>query len=361
VSFDRRLDQACTHQVVDEFLVVSDDRKIVRPIRPISSAQSVVVRVNGLVDVPSYGSLIGGSVLGLKEGPFTVTTGVNDVLSIQVNDDSPQTVTVPAFARGEPRRIVAALNERFAGLTFYTERGRIGIRTNELGRAASFFVRSSSTFATVIGVKTNRSHRGKDAFPGWTIVSDPNTLADRPLRLICFDEPLQSSGNFVELSYVTMREECRRCGGSGYENDWRYLADGNLAEVRDEDLLIQELTKTIYTMRGSNPFHGWYGSTILDQIGRKISASGIVQNAITSDIYAGFSRWQSIKKQQEEAVGQTVTDPEFPFRLLGVKLDQSQQDPTVMFVTVDVQNRSFRPVQLSRALRIAGSLNLLTP
>ena len=218
---------------------------------------------------------------------------------------------------------------------------------------------SSSTLTTSLGLSVNRIYRGKNTFPGWTLVNDPSTLSDRPRRLVYFDEPLKADSNFIELTYVTVSQECRRCGGLGVENDWRYGSDGHTAEVRNEALLIQELLKITYTNRGSNPFHPWYGTTILERIGSKNASSGVIQNAITSDIYTMFGRWQSIKRQQEEAVGQFLSDEEYPLRLSSVRLEQSQQDPTVLFLNVEVQNRSTKPIVITRGLRLPEPLNLL--
>ncbi len=127
----------------------------------------------------------------------------------------------------------------------------------------------------------------------------------------------------------------------------------------DEALLIQELQKDFFTIRGSNPFHTWYGSALLDTIGKKLTAGGFLQNLIVSDIYQAFNRWQSIKRQQEEKVGQFVSDREFPFRLLSVDLQQSTQDPTIIFVSITVQNRSSDPIQIERGLKLPQPIDLL--
>jgi hypothetical protein len=124
--------------------------------------------------------------------------------------------------------------------------------------------------------------------------------------------------------------------------------------LQDEALLLQELLKITYTVRGSNPFHPWYGTTIIERIGAKNASSGILHNAITTDIYTTFANWQKIKKAQEGPdIGQPVSDEEFPFRLIGVKLEQSQNDPTVLFLNIEVQNRSFKPFTISRGLRLS--------
>lgn len=358
MSFDRQIDQLCTHEVAEEFLFVQDDRQTVSPIRPISSAASVQVRVNGEIAVPSDGVQVQARVTGTREGPFNLTASTN-TLAIQINDDSVRTVVLPAATRVNPAKLASTLTALFGGLIFYTERNRIGIRTTLAGTSSTFRLDPSSTMASVFGIATNRIFRGKNAFPGWTLVSDPTTLSDRPRRLVYFDEPLQAASNYVEITYTTVRQECRRCGGTGVENDWRYGADGKINTARDEALLIQELLKITYTSRGSNPFHPWYGTTLLERIGSKNAFSGVLQNAISSDVYTTFGRWQSIKRQQEETVGQTLTDEEYPFRMMGVRLEQSQQDPTVIFLNIDVQSRSLKPIVLSRGLRLPEPIDLL--
>lgn len=356
MSVDRQIDQTCRHSVSEELLNIQTDRRTAVPLRPIASAGSVLVRLNGEVSVPFSGLQVPGRVLGTREGPFTLTTG-NNVLSLQVEDDPIQTVTFPQAVRLTAPLLARQLSDAFVGVTFFVERNRVGVRSSMSGREAIFRFHTASTMAPLLGIPTNRIFRGKTTFPGWSLVTDPTTLSDRPRRLLFFDEPLQAASNFVEISYATVREECRRCGGVGVENDWMYGPNGEVVFVRDETLLIQELTKITYTARGSNPFHPWYGTTILERIGSKNASSGVVQNTITSDIYTTFARWQSIKRQQEE-IGQIVTDREYPFRLMRVQLEQSQQDPTVIFVNIEVQSRSFAPFVITRGLQLADHFAL---
>lgn len=359
MSYDRHIDQLCPHLVVEEFLQVQGDRQTVFPIRPIASADSVVVRVNGVVDVPSFGIEIPASTSGTKEGPFTIVTGVNDTVRVRVNNEAVQTAVLPASSRMLASQVVQLLNASLRGVRFSSEQEFLRMKSETAGPDSTVYLEAGSTFAASVGFKINRQYRGKRTFPGWTLVSDPTTLADRPRRLIVFDEPLQANSNFAEINYTTVRQECRRCGGIGVENDWRYGRDGKVVEVRDEALLIQELLKAMYTIRGSNPFHAWYGTSIVERIGSKFVVDGLIQNQITSDIYTMFSRWQSLKRQQEEKVGQVVTDREFPYQLTNVICEKSQKDQTVLFVNMEVRNRSFEPIQLTRGLRLPQPTDLL--
>ena len=359
MSYDRQLEQLCTHLVAEEYLLMRGDRQVATPMRPIASSNSVVIRANGVAEIPSYGVETPAQSGGSRSGPFTITAGVNDRLRFRVGSDPWQDVRIPSGFRIQPDHLALSINTKVSGVQFYTQNNKMLFRSNLLGKSATVFLDSTSTLAGQLGIPVNRHFSGKKVFPGWALVNKTGTLTDRPLRLIVFDEPLQADLNFLEVNYTTVRQECRRCGGLGVENDWRYSVTGEVTQVRDEILLIQELQKIIYTVTGTNSFHNWYGTRIIDQIGEKLVVGGILQNRITSDIHTAFGRWQSIKKQQEETVGQVISDEEFPFQLQGVTLEQSQDDPTVLFITVTVSNRSLKPIQLTRGLRLPHPNNLL--
>jgi phage baseplate assembly protein W len=361
VSYDRQLDQICTHIVVEEALFLSADRQTVRPLRPIAAISSVKVRANGEILVPSYGTHIPAQATGTRAGPFNIQGGTNDKLVLKIGDGAFQTLTLPSGNQMPAARIADALNQQVREAVFSsTAKRQLRIKTSLWGPATTILIRATgSTAAGVLGLATNRTWRGQTTTPGWSIVNDPNTLADRPTRLLVFDTPLKGYQDYVELDYSTVREECRRCGGVGIENDWRYNGQGKVITVENENLLLQEMTKILYTIQGSNPFNPLYGTRIVDSIGKKLSSGGLVQNMIVSDINEAFRRWQYVKDQQEKFVGQVVSDEEYPFRILSVTLQQSEQDPTIIFVNATVQNRSNKPIQIERGIRTPMPLDLL--
>lgn len=358
MTADRQIDQTCPHAVTEEALYLASDRATIRPIRPISSSNSVKVLLNNEILVPSSGVTLPAKSFGTRRGPFSFTEGVNNTIRLSLNQGPIQTAVLPTSYQMGPAQVAGKLNQQLSGVVFSVMNDTLRFESQESGPQSSIFMSNTSTAAGLFGFAVNREFRGQQLVPGWTLVSDPTTLADRPARLIIFDEPLRSASDFVEISYTTVREECRRCGGSGFENDWRYDVNGDLIEIRDEGLLIQELQKNFYTIRGSNQFHTWYGTGLIEAIGKKLAAGGFAQNLVVSDIQQAFGRWQDIKRQQE-TLGQIVTDREYPFRLLSVNLEQSAQDPTVIFVSIKVQNRSADPIQLTRGLRIPQSLELV--
>ena len=358
MSYDRQLDQACQHLVVDEPLYFDNDQKTVRPIRSIASANSVKVRFNGEFDAPSQGVFLPPTVTGTRNGPFTITAGVNDVFEVQINQGPVVRATLSAAAQIPMTQIVRDLSMAIPALQFFVSGKKLGFNSTYTGRGASVRVLGTSTFAATAGI-TVKEYRGIDRLPGWSLITPTGQVADRPMRYIVFDSTLKSYGDYAEISYSTVQQECRRCGGLGIENDWRYGLSGEVAQVRDEALITQEMLKLFYTLEGSNPFHPWYGTMVTEQIGKKILVGGVIQNLIVADITQAFNRWQTIKRQQQETIGQFVSDAEFPFRLLGVDVSQSTTDPTVFFVSITVQNRSQKPIVLERGLRIPEPQDLL--
>jgi hypothetical protein len=361
VSYDRQLDQVCPHFVVEEALFLDPDYQTVRPLRPISSALSVKVRLNRELEVPSVGVRRAAIAKGSKAEPFSIRGGINDRLVVSINSEPDQIFTVPAGAKASVKNLAFLLNRQNPqGFLFdVSAKKQLQLKSRREGRSATIFVRAASTAAATFGLSVDRLARGQNLAPGWSLINDPNTLNDRPTRLLVFDGRLKGFADFAELNYVTVRQECRRCGGLGVENDWRYGTDREIITVKDEALLLQEHLKIMFTVKGSNVFHTWYGTKILDAVGKKLTSGGSLQNTIVADIYETFRRWQQIKKKQEEDVGQFVSDAEFPSRLVSVSLEESDQDPTVVFVNATVQNRSDQPIQIERGLRIPEPEDIL--
>lgn len=359
MSYDRKIDQVCPHDVVGEALYFSADRQTVRPLRPISSFRSVKVRLNGVSEVPSQGLHLAALAKGSKKGPFTITGGTNDTIVVRVNSGLDQTLTAQAGQQITAKALARDLNQQLSRAAFQEVNNTLQLKSEQLGPTASVFVGSTGSLASTIGLTSDRMWRGVTTAPGWSLINMPGTLDDRPHRLVLFDRPLKGFGDYVELDYNTVRQECRRCGGIGVENDWRYTRRGDTHEVRDDALLLQENLKFTYTVKGSNRFHVWYGTSILQVVGQKMSDGGLIQNTISAELSEGFRRWQNIKKQQEETVGQDVSDKEYPMALTALEIEQSTEDPTVIYISATVINRSQQPIQIERGVRVPEPVDLL--
>lgn len=353
MSYDRKLEQVCPHLVVEEALFLNADRRSVRPLRPIASAASVRVRVNGEQEVGAVGHAVPATAKGSLPGPFNIRVGVNDRLIVSVNGGSDQVLVAPTGFGITAVALAKAMSAAASGLAFRASRRfQVQAFTAARGSTSRILFKTGSTLAPTLGLTVGRVYRGQEVFPAWSLITDPSTLSDRPTRLIVFDSRIESTTDFLEINYTTIRQECRRCGGVGVENDWQYTSAGSLIKVRNAELLSQEVLKITYTEKGSNPFFPWYGTGLFEAIGKKVSNHGLMQNLILSDLQEAFRRWQGIKREQQEDAQQFVSDEEFPFRLLVANLEQDAIDPAIIYVNAVVQNRSSSPIQISRGLQL---------
>jgi len=61
---------------------------------------------------------------------------------------------------------------------------------------------------------------------------------------------------------------CPRCLGKGHYFDIKFSPGGDIFLVNETEKLLQELVKITLTSKGTNPFHGEYGSYVSDSVGK---------------------------------------------------------------------------------------------
>ncbi len=222
------------------------------------------------------------------------------------------------------------------------------------------FVRVQGDGATALGF-TQRGARGREIYPGWTLVSRSDVLptaAPRGLipvaaRYPRFKKPVAKASDF-KVTYTAMPERCPRCQATYIENDYRFDQNGDVRTIINEDLLYQACMKAILTMRGSNPYHTGYGSRIMQRIGRKSMAAAA--GAIRQDIIEALREVQGLQEGQRRF--QQVTNRERLYRVEDVTVTPSGADPTAVVVGVTVTNGSNRPVSLNIVYSAPGAVAL---
>lgn len=349
MSYDVKIDWTCPHYIREEALFVGADRTTVRPTMPIISGSSVRVRLNGDLEVPMPGVVAPGKAISSKKEPFNIVAGAN-TLVVEVVGVGTYTTVFPPGQGWSAEQLVRRLASQTPGIEFKAVGGRIVIQTRATLGSRFRVLAAGTTIATVLGLPTGRFWSATSVAPSWTLIRDEQVIYPIPTQTLMFDEPLHGFRNFVELDYVTRQEYCRRCSGLGVEHDFRYDSRGEVITVRNEDLLLQEVQKTTFTIRGSNPFVLWYGSLLTTMIGQKISEAGINPQFIENDLRETFRRWQQVKRLQETV--QTVSDEEYPFNVSQLTVTQSTVDPTVILVNAVIQNRSNRVITLDRGIRL---------
>lgn len=350
MSQDLKLKHKCPHYVVEEWLALEQDRQTLYFQQNPSSSQ--VKLLWNRQEVPKQGLYSSVEVTSLIPEPYEIETGDNDVFAISVSGGSTQQVTLPVGRKVKTRNIVAALNEELEGVTASEVRGRVHLRADRQGPDVSLKLEGGSAHET-LGFEELRFYQTRTLIPGWSLVrrqddEDPNA------RKLVFNEPLPVLDDIFEVSYYTRRQVCRRCMALGIENDLKHSQDGQPVLAENQTLLLQEVEKIIFTIRGSHPFHEWYGTSILDLIGNKIVGGGqIVEARLAAEISNAISRYRQIKEEQSRY--QPVSDAEFLQQVTEINVEQDSSDPTIFYVSIGLRSRSGEIEQVEDTLMVSGA------
>jgi len=332
---------------------------------PVASANSVRVLVNDDFYVPPSG-LYSQALLQARPGPYRIErcTGLLGPDANKITVTSSQGTVTLDLPLG--KRIKTADLERALKLTALNDIVTITNRNNAIafGDASTTgpqsFVRVSGKGAGALGF-TQLGARGREIYPGWGLVArkdvypstTPRGLIPVPARYPKFVRPLAGNPT-IKVTYAAMPERCPRCQATYIENDYRFSAQGGIITIQNEDLLYQACLKAILTQRGSNPYHGSYGSRMITRIGSKqvrAAASSIRQDVINS-----LTQVQTLQNGQRKY--QQVKDRERLYRISSVTVRPSADDPTVFFVDASVTNGTGIPVQLNTVFSVPGAVAL---
>lgn len=328
---DLALKQICPHFITGEWAAIDRrSRQVIRPVMPVTATTQVGVTVNGQ-DVPSSGLFSGITITALQKPPFHIIQGVNDVFKIRGHAP----VTLPPGHHVTARSVVQALQQGFPHLRVDAP-GHIQITAVSPEEEEIFL--DGGTAHETLGFPLYRQYVSRVVVPGWTLQKPPNH-PDPEERYIVFKEPLKSQDDIIELSYFTKRENCRRCQGLVTEHDFRYDSKGDPIFTGGLPLLVQEVEKLVFTIKGSNIFYTWYGTSISDLIGSKIVRGGrFIETQLASEISGALATYKNIKEQQ--ARYQPVSEQEALLRVQNIEVQQDQFDPTYFRVTIALQNRA---------------------
>lgn len=344
MAYDLQLAWPCSHLTVGEVVRLDvDDRRSLRVRQPVASQGSVRIMVNDQAYIPPSGLLSSATLTSQESGPFDLVENEDEF-----RIETPEGVFVASFAvRGTQRWETSAVVKHLQRLGFTgvvaNVNGHLSI-TDALSVGGSSFVAVSGTAAAALGFGTTadqkqRRARGKQVYPGWSLVVRTDAILN---RYPVFDEPVRGDPVF-KVTYAVPVQRCLRCRASFVENDARFGTDGEAVFVQAEDLLYQASLKMLLTDRGSNPYHGWYGTRIRSMVGQK--AVSDVASLLADDIRKALSKFQSL--QTSQAKYQTVVPQEKLRAILSVDVRPHVQDPTTFLVEVVVQNAAGTPVELN--------------
>jgi hypothetical protein len=349
MSKDFKLKHTCPHFVMGEWLAIGQDRRTLTPVTDPSSTQTVELFVNGH-RIPKQGLYSDVSVRSQKGQPYTFPEDQNE-FTLSVNNGPSQTVS---FEENKPlsgQHVSQRLSRQVEGVdASIDDMGHLVLSVSQsVGRQESLFLRGGSGHPS-LGLKDRRYYQNKKVTPGWEWI-ERTTLQGQQRKAVRFEEPLRSTEDIIELSYYTRQSDCRRCQGQGIEDDIRFDRRGDPVFVEDEELLLQEVQKVTFTVKGTNVFYQWYGTSLMDAIGTKVLPGGdVLEEELTSEIVNALNRYRDVKQQQSSI--QPVSDEEFLLRINTIQVEQGA-DPTVFNVDIDIQNRDRSTQTISKKIVVS--------
>lgn len=370
MSFDFYTASLCTHEVSFETVTLDASAYEVRLQRPPANNR-ISLYVDG-VQIPQSGLDSKAELPFSRPEPYRIQANKNDLLYVSVGFTAPRFVQLVPGSNVRAKDLASDLQRQLPELDVTVVSGRVVLKSRIAVRGSAFSMHdprwtdktsSLPTTARVLaayshlGVNPGRFAIGRRLFPAWSVERDPlSPLGDKYIKL---EYPIRNQSPFIQASYVTLSQDCRRCFGSRIEFDY-VIEDGKYAEARDVDLLFQEFDKFLFTRIGTHWKWGWLGSNLMNRIGGKGSTGNVTMNSlITFDVSQAFQTYQNIKSKQDSiGPSQKVTDAEYPLSLGGINVQMDPTDPTVAIVFVDIVSRSREPVEIKRVVGTPSSFTL---
>ena len=365
MTLDVQIAFPCPHLTLEERVQLGSDRRSLELRQPLNSGDFIQIMANNDLDlvVPSDGLFSAARLEGSVSGPFNIKKNFNQLLVR--NGEKEVLATLTVGTRVPTISVVQQLQTAFqnAGLQVQpvSRNGYLSLfDLATLGPSSRLFVGGSA--APSLGFATQTGSKGKLLFPGWSFAEKTdlyntvqiNQFATVSTRFIRFNQIVQSTP-FFRVTYVTVQQRCRRCRSYAIENDYRFDSAGNVLLVGNENLLNQAMLKLLTTRKGSNPFHEYYGTTLLDRIGSK-SVTGAV-SSIKEDVLSAVDTFKKLQTLQGRL--QELTARERLAVVQSVTVTPSPQDPTVVLVEVTGSNASGQPINITTVYAAPGTAALV--
>ena len=181
---------------------------------------------------------------------------------------------------------------------------------------------------------------------------DETSVSPRRQKLV-FNLP-QAADDIIEISYTSPAAYCQKCFGTGLVYDYQVKSDGSgFTKVTGISKLRQDCLKAILTVRASNPFHVWAGTSIESLVGEKYSEIALFE--LKREIGNVLNNLRNMQIRQSGY--QTVTPDELLSSVDNISIIRDVYDPTLILIEVDVTSNSGQSVSITQAFRSTGSVS----
>lgn len=186
----------------------------------------------------------------------------------------------------------------------------------------------------------------------YNVVFDTSSVDSFQTRLVYFKKKWRSPTDFFEITYVTYTGYCPKCVGLKTVNDISYDVRGDLKELRDEKLLLQNVEKFVVTQIRSNPFHSFIGTSLVGLLGEKIADIDFLSSKITQEINTTLQKFMDMQGQYK-LTGRVMTDGETLASIDNIEVYADENDPTILRADVTLTAKSGKQMSYTQLLNTA--------
>jgi|GEM_PF-4219232 hypothetical protein len=190
-------------------------------------------------------------------------------------------------------------------------------------------------------------------FSFYNLITNPDTTNPSQVRYIKLNQPWPSPTDYFEINYITRSPFCTKCQGFNYLDDISYDINGDIVEISNEPLLMQNIEKFVITEIGSNPFFTFIGSGLGALIGTRVTNPQFLISQITSQITNSLNQLKSLQ-QQYALTGRPMTPGELLATINNISVQQDNNDPTIFRADISVTAQSGNTVQTTQVIKAIG-------
>ena len=341
MSKDLQIAHACPHLIRYE-RVSLDSGRFISPASPIEGDNLLVLRRDG-VELPAEGLFREAFIQSPLKGPYRIKTDKN-TLVVGLEGGVSYSLVIPPKIYS-PQALVGYLSGKLGEISVLED--NLSIRFTDEGRRVGFTLQGTAMESLGFEVSKVRA-KPLRITPAWKLRKGLTGG-----YMLAFEKPLDPEG-LLDITYTTLKSECRRCNATGVENDFRFSVEGDLTTIEGYDLLYQNIAKTLLTIQGSNPYHEWYGSNAVGLVGKKSTTA--LPALIRQSVKEALDRFQGL--QREQAKLQAVTNEERLLSLESVDVSRIGADETSVLCRVVVRAESGTPVNINIVFAVPGSIPL---
>jgi hypothetical protein len=182
---------------------------------------------------------------------------------------------------------------------------------------------------------------------GWDLYDDELSVPPEKKMKVVFTRPVRYQSLLIEVEYQSSAPYCLKCGGKGVLNDIQVTSMNSLRRVIMRRKLAQRGLKFLLTSQCN--FYPNLTCRLRDFVGAKFGIS-LTEEDISMEAGSALDRLRSVQGYQAQV--QKLSPEETLRSIDGVEVNRDPDDPTMVYVALNVSGYKGTSTELAFGMRI---------